>query len=166
MRELTILQYNMQKSKKKVMAPLLAEAATQGYSILALQEPWQNKHMNATYCLQNSGFWPAYPPQFHSRACFLVNKNLPLSSWSVVHPCPDLSTLTLQVEGRTLHIHNVYSSPPGALHIVNRDSPLYTLPQLLNTPSDHLVLGDFNLHHPTWDGPRCLTRHTMADDLL
>ena len=99
MRELTILQYNTQKSKKKVMAPLLAEAAMQGYSILALQEPWQNKHMNATHCPQNSGFWPAYPPQFHSRACFLVNKNLPLSSWSMVHPHTDLSTLTLQVEG-------------------------------------------------------------------
>ena len=28
------------------------------------------------------------------------------------------------------------------------------------------MVGDFNLHHPTWGGLRCLTQHVAADRLL
>jgi len=77
---LRLTQYNMHKSKKQVQTAFVAEAAKQGCEIIALQEPWQNTHMNATYCPSSSGFWPAYPKQFQSRACFLVRKTFPLSS--------------------------------------------------------------------------------------
>jgi hypothetical protein len=164
--ELKIVQYNVWKSKRKVMEALLEDAAAQGVAVLALQEPWQNKHMNATYCPGRSRFWPAYPNRFHSRACFLVNKELSLSGWSVNHLQPGLSTLTLHLEDRTIHIHNIYSQSPGALNRVDRSSPIYMLPQLLSSPGEHLVMGDFNLHHPWWGGARCLTRHLMADDLV
>jgi hypothetical protein len=164
--ELKISQYNVWKSKRKVMEALLEDAASQNVAVLALQEPWQNQHMNATYCPGRSKFWPVYPSGFRSRACFLVNKDLSLSSWSVSHQQPDLSTLTLRLENHTLHIHNAYSRPPGALNITDRESPIYALAQLLNKPGEHLLVGDFNLHHPWWGGARCLTRHRMADDLV
>src|SRR2546430_1757712 len=157
--KLKISQYNMHKSKRKVMEALLEDAANQGVAVLALQEPWQNKSMHATYCPGRSKFWPAYPQRFRTRACFLVNKALSLSSWSVDYPQPDLATLTLQLEDRVLHIHTVYSESPGALNTELRDSPIYSLRQLLDKPGEHLVLGDFNLHHPLWGGVRCLTRH-------
>jgi hypothetical protein len=164
--ELKVSQYNVQKSKRKVMEALLEDAANQGVAVLALQEPWQNTSMNATYCPGRSKYWPAYPQRFRSHACFLISKELSLSSWSVEHPQPDLTTLTLQLEDRTLHIHNIYSQPPGAYNTVVRESPIYALPTLLSKPGEHLVVGDFNLHHPWWGGARCLTRHRMADDLV
>lgn len=39
---LTILQYNVQKSKDSVLMPLLEDPLIQTYSILAIQEPWKN----------------------------------------------------------------------------------------------------------------------------
>ena len=78
--ELRITQYNVQKSKRKVMEALLEDAASQDVAVLALQEPWQNESMNATYCPSRSKYWPAYPQRFRSHACFLVNKELSLSS--------------------------------------------------------------------------------------
>ena len=122
-------------------------------------------HMNATYCPERCKFWPAYPWKFWSRACFLVNKELSLSSWSVSYPQPDLATLTLRIENRNIHIHNIYSPSPGTPNEINSDSPIYKLPQLLSTSEEHIVTGDFNLHHPWWGGASCLTRHRMADDL-
>ena len=163
---LRLTQYNMHKSKKQVQTAFVAEAAKQGCEIIALQEPWQNTHMNATYCPSSSGFWPAYPKQFRSRACFLVRKTFPLSSWSVEYPAPDIASLTLQIEGRTIHIHNVYSKSPNSYTHINQESPIFKLPQLLSKPGEHVLLGDFNLHHPIWGGPQCFTRHDMADELL
>ena len=32
--------------------------------------------------------------------------------------------------------------------------------------ASHIVVGDFNLHHPTWEGLQCLTQHVAADRLL
>lgn len=166
MSELRITQYNVQKSKNKVMAPFVAEATRLGHEIIAIQEPWQNPYMNATYCPGNSGFWPAYPKQFKSRACFLVSKQIQLSAWTIKYPRPDIASLTLRTENRTIHIHNIYSAPPGSLRTIDQESPIYHIPQLLNAEGEHIVVGDFNLHHPIWGGTQCLERHKMADDLL
>jgi hypothetical protein len=97
MNKLQITQYNVQKSKDKVMAPFLREAARQGCDILAVQEPWQNPHMKATYCPSHCGYWPAYPKQFRSRACFLISKRIQQSAWSVHYLSPDIASLTLQL---------------------------------------------------------------------
>src|SRR5437016_1519810 len=66
----------------------------------------------------------------------------------------------------TVHIHNIYSARPESLRTVDRESPVYLLPQLLAAQGEHIVVGDFNLHHPIWGGSHCLERHSMANDLL
>ena len=158
---LRLTQYNMHKSKKRVQTAFVAEAAKKGCEIIALQEPWQNTHMNGS-----SGFWPAYPKQFQSKACFLLRKTFPLSSWSVEYPAPNIASLTMQINNQTIHIHNVYSKPPGNYTHIDQNSPIFKLSELLKKPGEHVLLGDFNLHHPIWGGPQCLTRHNMADELL
>ena len=47
--DLKILQYNVQKSKDKVMAPLLADPRIQKFDIIAIQEPWKNPYQETTY---------------------------------------------------------------------------------------------------------------------
>ena len=74
-----ILQYNVQKSKDKVMAPLLEDPRVQAYDILAIQEPWNNPFMETTYNPRNSCFYLVYPPG-KGRACFYINKKLNLAS--------------------------------------------------------------------------------------
>src|SRR5262245_10954328 len=161
---LKIAQYNVQKSKNGVMAPLLRDAARSGIHILAIQEPWQNPQMNATHCPSSCGYWPVYPREHRSRACLLVSKTLPISAWSGEHPRPDIATVTLRLEEITVHIHSMYAPSPGGHRRIERDSPIYSIPQLLQKPGEHILVGDFNLHHPRWGGITCLDRHDMADE--
>ena len=60
MNRLKVLQYNVQKSKDKVIAPLLADKTAAIYDILALQEPWQNLYKNATYYPNSLVFYIAH----------------------------------------------------------------------------------------------------------
>ena len=80
MRSLKILQYNVQTSKDKVMAPLLADPRTHEFDIIAIQEPWKNPHIETTYCPTRSPFYLLYPPEGRARSCFLINKKLDIIS--------------------------------------------------------------------------------------
>jgi hypothetical protein len=147
------------------MSPLLADSRIASYDLIALQEPWQNPYCNRTYCPSASGFLPAYDDR-KRRSCFLINRRLDPTLWSVEYPSPDLAVLCLQAEDRTVWIYNIYSPPPGSYSIDQYDTPISILPDLLSRDGDHLLLGDFNLHHPMWCGPRNPTAHKAADRLV
>lgn len=73
--------------------------------------------------------------------------------------------LTIHLSSRTLHIHNCYNPPPKLL--TSRSfATLELLPQALSYPGEHVLVGDFNLHHPLWGGTLLPTQHTLADDLI
>jgi hypothetical protein len=165
MNRLRVLQYNVQKSKDKVMAPLLADKAVAAYDILALQEPWRNPHKNATYCPSSSAFYMAYNDE-ERRSCFLINKSLNISSWDVDYSGPDVCSLKLQLQDITLWIHNFYNQPPGSYYTTDYPSSLTLLPDLLAREGEHLVLGDFNLHHPLWSSPRNPAAHAAASTVV
>jgi hypothetical protein len=166
MTEFKVAQYNVRKSKNGVMAPMLRDAARKGIHVLALQEPWQNPQINATYCPSSCGFWPVYPPAHRSRACLLVSKTLSRSSWTVEHPQPDIVSVTLQLDNVVVHVHSIYAPSPRGLRRIEHGSPIYRIPQLLQKPGEHILVGDFNLHHPSWGGTACFDQHDMADELL
>ena len=46
---LSILQYNINKSREKVMASFLVDKQMLEYDIIALQEPWRNPFQHMTY---------------------------------------------------------------------------------------------------------------------
>jgi hypothetical protein len=165
MNRLRVLQYNIQKSKDKVMAPLLADKITASYDILALQEPWQNPFKNATYCPSSSAFYAAYDNQAR-RSCFLINKSLDINTWDVDYSGPDICSIRLQLSDIVLWIHNFYNQPPGSYSTIDYPSSLTRLPGLLAREGEHLVLGDFNLHHPLWSSPRNPAAHLAADAVV
>ena len=78
--KLKISQYNMHKSKHKIIKILLENTIRQNITVLALQESWQNKSMNVIYCSDWSKYWSVYSQCFCSQVCFLMNKKLSLSS--------------------------------------------------------------------------------------
>src|ERR1700754_513668 len=43
---------------------------------------------------------------------------------------------------------------------------LYNLKRLLENKGGHIILGDFNLHHPLWNSPTYDKHHYIADELL
>lgn len=165
MRELKLLQYNVQKSKDKVMAPFFEDQEVQSYDIIAIQEPWQNPFINSTYNSALAGFHLAFPPE-GGRACLFINKRLDFSSWTVEFHTGDLCTATIRATDITVHVHNVYNEPPATHRATADGTPIALLPDILQTPGEHVILGDFNLHHPQWNTTVDLTRHDMADALI
>ena len=147
------------------MSPLLADSRIASYDLIALQEPWQNPHCNRIYCPSASGFIPAYNNR-QRRSCFLINRRLDPAAWSVEYPSPDLAVFCLQAEDRTVWIYNIYSPPPGSYSTVYYDTPIPLLQDLLARHGDHILLGDFNLHHPMWCSIRNPTAHKAADHLI
>jgi len=164
MSRLKILQYNVRKSKK-VMAPLLADKRTRSFDIIAIQEPWKNPEQNRTYCPSASGFIPAYDDR-ERRSCFLVNKELDSTAWDVSFPGPDLAILSIRTEELNIWIYSTYSEPPGGYQITQYQTPIPLLGDLLARDGEHVLLGDFNLHHPLWCGVRNPTVHAAAEPIV
>jgi hypothetical protein len=76
---LTILHYNVRRSKDTVMATLLREPRINNYDILAIQEPWSNPFSATTHHPAMDRFHICYPDDEEggpARVCFFVNKRL------------------------------------------------------------------------------------------
>ena len=169
---LKILQYNIRNGRSNVMIPLLAEELTNTYDVLAIQEPWKNDRgsVPTTYSPRNSGFHVVYQPAANNRVCFYVNKNIAPDSWTAAFPSPDIAVLHLTVAfgvaKKDLRIINVYNPSPTSYQSTTCDSSLPILRAILEDglEAENIVVGDFNLHHPLWNGPSRPTQHKMADD--
>src|SRR5271154_4357783 len=171
--ELRILQYNVNHGKEATLIPLLRNATIKEFDILAIQEPWRNPFQTTGYNPSRSEFYLAYPAKELTRVCFYVNKRLHPNTWTVTHHNEDAQTLTLKIEeGQQdpwiVQIHNVYNPSPGSYSSTNPGT-LTTVRNCLESTADgteHILIGDFNLHHPYWSGNERLTRHMAADHLL
>jgi exonuclease III len=164
---LLILQYNVMRSRNKVMASLLRDDRIRDFDVIALQEPWKNSQYNTTHNPNSRLFELVYLDDAGTRTCFFVSKRIPTAQWTVTHHSPDLSTLIISCSGQgmeeIIHIHNVYNPPA--------DTDETTIPLLREvlhktTGDKHIVLGDFNLHHPHWSGDDSTRQHSEAEELL
>jgi len=171
-RYLTILQYNVQKSKDNVLMPLLEDPSIQDYSLLAIQEPWKNPFLQTSYNPSTSNFSLAYMPHPDTRVAFYINKQIDTSSWEVDFISPDLIhlklSLTDDLRTRMVHIFNIYNPSPLSYGSVSGPSTLPALREACQNicGEEIIILGDLNLHHPLWAHPSCLHHHATADTLL
>lgn len=149
---LKILQYNVNKSKDRVMIPLFGNSLSPTYDILAIQEPWRNPFQHTTYHRLAQHFELSYYPHKDTRVCFFINKRLALSSWSATTHSTDFSTLEIKTkDNRIIHIHNVYN-PCQTSGSSSRLGEIQKVLQGTRSNVEHILLGDFNLHHPLWGG--------------
>ena len=167
-----ILQYNLHKSKDTVTVPLLADSATRKFQVLAVQESWINPYIQTSYNPASSSFWLAIQERRDTRVAFYISKDIPPTSWSVRYVTPDLAVLSIQVmfqdSERHIKIYNIYNPPPVSTSDSVGPTTLWELRQDLETyPSEHIIiLGDLNLHHPSWNSRTRLTQHAYADLLI
>lgn len=161
---LHILQYNVNHSNHKIQAPFLAQADPRIHSVIAIQEPWINPANKKTISLP--GYYTVLPEAEHPRTVIYVSKEISSLHWSAKEHSGDLVSIRIQTEGNPLNIHNCYN-PSGP----TSDHNLGTLPlakQALQEREgeDHILLGDFNLHHPYWGGNTTQDQHWAADYLI
>ncbi len=149
------------------MIPLL-HSKTQ-YDVIAMQEPWLNPHLQATYCPTNCPCTAIFPPTGRARTCFFVNKAIPVSSWShnPSQLTADYCQIKFQLPTGRLTIHNIYSPIPPYADITEWCSPIPSMLQNIeSTDSEHLVVGNFNLHHQRWGGDLVERNHPGATHLV
>jgi hypothetical protein len=143
---LTLLQYNVRYSALTIEA-LLMDLALKKLDIIIIQDPYQYKNKFTTYCPSASLFWPVYPTDKHARVCFIVNKHLDLTAWTINFFSDFLATLRLEINGGHIQIVNCYTLPQSSLLSLNA-SLIYQVLDLLPRQDKIMLLGDFNLHYP------------------
>jgi Endonuclease-reverse transcriptase len=66
----------------------------------------------------------------------------------------------------TINIHNIYNPPPPSHNEEREKGTLPYLRHALRMPGEHIVVGDFNLHHPLWCAPEYKYQYKLAEDVL
>ncbi len=171
---LSILQYNVMKSRDIVMASLLRDPSIREYDILAIQEPWRNPFMSTTHNPIPEYFHLHFPKDTReepARVCFFVNKRLDETRWRITEHTRDVCTLRITYseeemqQPKEVAIHNVYNPPRST---ENRRSSLPALEQALRQHADigQVILGDFNLHYEYWGGQLERQPDPESEDLI
>ena len=162
---LRIVQYNVQKSKNKVQAPFINDPVTAPFDVVAIQEPWKNTFGNTSVQAGSVGFDLVYPDREAARTCTYVNKRIDPNHWTATIHGPDLITVSLRTEQGKVNVHNIYLPPP-ALNRAATERNIAMLDEALKMEGDHVIVGDFNLHHPIWGGDHQRHVHPEAEALL
>jgi exonuclease III len=164
---LKILQYNVRKEKRGVLVPLLEDKEVQDIDILAIQEPWYNDRTQTSYSIASNKFHLLHRGGAGVRTCFYVNKRMKRENWEVEYLSDDHCSLQVKCGLETpVWIHNVYNPSPPSTSSTDIPPAIPLLREAMACPGEHIIVGDFNLHHPYWNNKGRLTYHTAADYLL
>jgi hypothetical protein len=112
--------------------------------ICLLQEPWCDRHGNPPSL---PGFDTFTPTPMKPRCVTYVRHTSGLFATTVFTAQDSFLgiTVTMPITQKKFTLFNFYS--PG------RSEPLATILPTLNLPTDCLLMGDLNAHHPWWQGP-------------
>jgi hypothetical protein len=129
--KLTLLQYNVNKSRDKVLIGLLDDRRIAAYDILAIQEPWRNPFNREGYNPRNSPFYLIETTSEKTKTAIYVNKRIPRSQISEIYKDTNLISLKMSTTKEDIYIHNLYIEPPASHSIRDIPPVLYSLKRLL-----------------------------------
>ena len=109
--KLTLLQYNVNKSRDKVMIGLLQERRIKDINILAIQEPWRNSINEEGYNPRNSPFNLIEKTLKDTKVAIYINKDILISDWDEIYKGGNLISIRLRAGTSYIYIHNIYIEP-------------------------------------------------------
>ncbi|EKV04385.1 Reverse transcriptase, putative [Penicillium digitatum PHI26] len=149
------------------MASFLSDKAVQKADVIAVQEPWINSQSTTTHYPNKATHQLVFPKELEgerARVCLFVSKRIDPGSWSCKTVSKGYQLLKLRrnhLDGWTdLFMHNIYNNDDGeTVEKLNRE--------LAQRPyAEHILIGDMNLHHPTWSGIGSKAKATAAAERL
>lgn len=164
MSTLSILQYNTRKSRNIVMVLLFQNESILNIDIIALQKPWKNTRDQTTYHSQKDVFHLIYPKSDKAQVCFFINKRIEQFTWTYTVDSLDVISLHIKFLDKQVHIHNIYN-PVNAKEI-STNIPVLERRLAASPHEEHIALGNFNLHHESWEGPEASTTHIEKSEEL
>jgi exonuclease III len=171
---LSILQYNVRKSRDIVMATLLRDPRIHEYDILAVQEPWRNPYTATTHHPAKDVFHLCYPAaegeEGPARVCFFVNKKIDHSRWRFREHSKDVCSLVIKLSAdhqdqQKVAVHNIYNAGGVGSPIPRTLTDIRAVLEE-HSSDEQILLGDFNLHHPLWGGQAVRYADPQAEDLI
>jgi exonuclease III len=170
---LNILQYNVRRSKDMVMALLLRDLGIYKFDIIAIQEPWKNPYSATTHHTAKDRFHLWYTTgdmEGPAWVFFFINKRMDQTKRRFEEQTKTICSVIIdlandQQSQERLIIHTVYNPPKTSS---NRQS---TLPQVQEALRQYhtvkqVLLGNFNLHHPLWEGLNREVTDLESEDLI
>ena len=94
--KLALLQYNVNKSRKKVLIGLFQDPTIQELNILAIQEPWRNTANGKGYNTQST-FYLIEEEALDTRVSTYINRRIPIEEWSLIYKSKNLITISIQI---------------------------------------------------------------------
>lgn len=134
------------------MIPLFQNDNILSIDIIAIQEPWRNTRDITTYHPRKDTFHLLYSETNKARVCYFINKKIDQTTWTYTIDGPDVISLHFNLPDRCIHIHNIYN--PVNSEEVSTSIPILKRRLAAHPNEEHIILGDFNLHHEVWGGPR------------
>ncbi|KAI0991993.1 hypothetical protein K3495_g16193, partial [Podosphaera aphanis] len=163
---LNIIQYNVNKSKNIVQHHFLQALDPLKHHVVALQEPWCHPTEKTT--LKHPAYHLVFPDVSKSRTCIYVSKHLEVGRWrkeeTPEEAGGDITCISLQTNRGKIYVNNIYN-PPSLSHGSKELGTIKFIPEIISKGL-HILVGDFNLHHPRWGGQMVLSHHKLAEDLI
>ena len=138
---------------------MLASVSPNKWDILALQEPWFDYLGNSRANPKWNVLYPSTKPLNNThppRSIILINTKFPTEFITQIPiTSNDITVVKIQTLHHTLIIINIYNANDNSdSHDILSD--LWETQENTFLPSPNtklLLLGDFNRHHLTWEGP-------------
>lgn len=134
------------------MIPLFLNDMIFSIDIIAIMEPWRNTHNITTYHSEKNTFHFFYFKTNKARVCYFIDKKIDQTSWTYTTDGPDVMSLHFNLPDRCIYIYNIYN--PVNLKEVSTRIPILKRKLAAHLNKKHIILGDFDLHHEVWGGPR------------
>ena len=146
---LSILQYNVNNSKTKVMISLFETKDIEKYDILIIQKSWKNSFQFTTNNRLSQHFEFLYMSDAITRMCLFVNKRIAKTVYIHTFHSRNLISLRMRATNdKIINIHNMYNSCKDNENVNALLSLKKTLQEKFK--KKHVVVKDFNLHHSSW----------------
>ena len=158
---LTLVQYNVGESREKAQLPFMHSLNAQDHHVIALQEPCFSRQTLNTAAVPN--YTRVIHPVLGVKTCIYVSGILSSTTWQVVHTGINLCAIDIKTTDGTKRIINVYLPGRQGTSTVNRNI-FSKLEELVTTGPPAIVVGDFNLWHPSWGGPTVLATCSIASE--
>jgi hypothetical protein len=164
MNKLKLVHYNTHR-QSDVVHGVLADPLFQDIDVIAIQEPARRLNVNDTVCPSWCRWQPVIGPTL-GRVCFLLSAGAAQKQRRVTSTTPDLLSILLDSDLGPVWVHNIYNPPKNCPQPQDFVNPLTRIHEVLSWEGNHILLGDFNLHHPLWSGPLVAMHDDEADSLL
>lgn len=161
-RNLRILQLSIMKSRAAVEA-LINDSQTRHLDIILIQEPLLSAFETHVHHQLRHLYHPTYSGEAKIRSLIYVNKRITkLFHQQVACDHPDIMAIRVGTGESLLLIVSTYVQPLDIHHLSETQTMQPTLLHIEETiqgtiqatqqPTELIVSGDFNRHHPAWSG--------------